>query len=276
LLPGKLIVRNTVAANHPGFTFEFNPRGQIHPLLNVFRGEENSGLETAQIYTYYQLEQDPAAKAEVVLKYLAGDKQTNDPAILVHAVDRGRVVTVTTTANPEWTSFPAKPAYTALMHELLAGSVEIGDRWMNLIVGDPLVVPAAMRLTSVPVLTDDRKRQVPVEAVTESGQTVYRSRPLERPGLYQLNTGNAVLPIAVNVPADEADIRLLPADAIRKALGDVEVQTLGDAVPGGAVARDDSTDMGWTVMVIVLALVGFECFIAMKFGHYRRSTVKAS
>jgi hypothetical protein len=276
LLPGKLIVRKTVAANDRGFTLDFKPRGQIHPLLTVFRGEENSGLETAQIFTYYQMELDPAAKAEVVLKYLAGDKETNDPAILVHQVDRGRVVTVTTTANPEWTSFPAKPAYTALVHELLAGTVEIGDRWMNMIVGEPLVVPSAMRLTSVPVLTDDRKRQIPIEAVTENGQTVYRSRPLERPGMYQLNVGNAVLPVAVNVPPDEADIRLLPPDAIRKALGDIEVQTLGDETPGGAIARDDSTDLGWTIMVIVLALVGFECFIAMKFGHYRRSTVKTA
>ena len=276
LLPGKLIVRKTVAANDRGFTLDFKPRGQIHPLLNVFRGEENSGLETAQVYTYYQMELTPAAKAEVVLKYLAGDKETNDPAITVHAVDRGRVVTVTTTANPDWTSFPAKPAYTALVHELLAGSVEIGDRWMNLIVGEPLVVPAAMRLTSVPVLSDDRKKPIPVEAMTENGQTVYRSRPLERPGMYQLNVGNAVLPIAVNVPSDEADIRLLPPDAVRKALGDIEVQMMGDTVPGGAVARDDSTDLGWTVMLIVLGLVAFECFIAMRFGHYRRSTVKTS
>jgi hypothetical protein len=276
LLPGKLIVRKTVAANEQGFTLDFKPRGQIHPLLSIFRGEENSGLETAQIYTYYQMEVDPAAKAEVVLKYVAGDAQTSDPAIIVHPVDRGRVVTVTTTANPDWTSFPAKPAYTALVHELLAGSVEIGDRWMNLLVGEPLVVPSVMRLSSVPVLTDDRKRQIPIEAVTESGHTIYRSRPLERPGLYQLNTGNTVLPIAVNVPADEADVRLLPPDAVRKALGDIEVQTLGDTTPGGGVARDDSTDLGWTVMLIVLGLVAFECFIAMRFGHYRRSTVKAS
>ena len=65
-------------------------------------------------------------------------------------------------------------------------------------------------------------------------------------------------------------------DAIRAALGNIRVQTLGDAVPGGAAARSDSTDLGWTLMLVVLALVAFECFIAMKFGHYRRSTVKAA
>ncbi len=185
-------------------------------------------------------------------------------------------MTFTTTANPDWTSFPAKPAYTALMHELLAGSVEIGDRWMNLEVGQPLIVPAAMRLAAAPVLTDDRKRQIPIEAVTENGQTVYRSRPLDRPGLYQVNTGNQVLPVAVNVPPDEADIRLLPADAVRKALGDIEIQIAGDALPGGAMASEDGTDLGWTVMLAVLGLVAFECFIAMRFGHYRRSAVKRS
>jgi len=28
--------------------------------------------------------------------------------------------------------------------------------------------------------------------------------------------------------------------------------------------------MGWNVMVIVLALVALECFLAMRFGHFKR------
>lgn len=270
LMPGKLVAKKTVAADAKGFTLDFKPNGVVHPLLGVFKGEERSGLDTAQIFTYYQVELAPAAKAEVVLRYLAGDKQTNDPAITVQALGEGRVVMVSTTANPDWTSLPPKPAYPALVHELLAGNVDVGDRWMNLEVGQPVVVPAGVKLAGVPTLMDADKRPIPLEVVNAEGQMFYRSRPLSKPGVYRLSTGTKTVPIAVNVPAEEADIRLLPAEAIRKALGEIDVQFAADELPAGALVHHESTDLGWAMMVGVLGLVGVECFMAMRFGHYRR------
>ena len=63
---------------------------------------------------------------------------------------------------------------------------------------------------------------------------------------------------------------------LRKALGDIEIQFFGDNVPAYALSRDDSNDLGWSVMAIVLALVGAECFMAMSFGHYRRSGMRTA
>jgi hypothetical protein len=276
LLPGKLVARKTTP-DPKGFTLDFKPNAPLHPVLSVFRGEENSGLDTAPIYTYYQVEVDPESKAEIVLKFVAGDKQTEDPAITVHPLGKGRVVMVATTANGEWNSLTPKPAYVALIHELLAGTVDVGDRWMNLLVGQALEIPGGLKLTGAPMLTDPLKKPVPVDAIQHQvGGLFYRSKPLERPGIYLLNTGSSVLPIAVNVPADEADVRALPQDAMRKALGDIEVVFFGDTVPAYALSRDDSNDLGWSVMMIVLALVAAECFMAMSFGHYRRSGVRAT
>ena len=276
LLPGKLVARKTTA-DTKGFTLDFKPNAPLHPVLNIFRGEENSGLDTAPIYTYYQVEVAPDSKAEVILKFVEGAKETNDPAITVHPVGRGRVVMVATTANGEWNNLPPKPAYVALIHELLAGTVDVGDKWMNLTVGQAMEIPAGLKLTGPPVLTDPLKKPIPVDTVQlANGPMFYRSKPLEKPGIYLLNTGNSVLPIAVNVPADEADIRALPPDSIRKALGDIEVQFFGDNVPAYALSRDDSNDLGWSVMAIVLALVAAECFMAMTFGHYRRSAVRTA
>lgn len=269
LMPGRLVARKTVAGDAKGFTLDFKPASP-HKLLDVFRNQEKSGLDTAQIHTYFQLEVSPDAKADVVLKYLAGDKETNDPAIVVHGLGNGRVVTVTTTANPDWTSLPPKPAYPALVHELLSGTVNVGDGWMNLEAGQPLVVPGALRLTRVPVLTDADKKQIPLDAATGDGGTVYRSKPLAKPGLYHLNTGAVTLPVAVNVPADEADLRVLPPEAVKKAMGDIDVQLVTDALPDSALVKDEGTDLGWIVMVLLLGLVGMECVMAMRFGHYRR------
>ncbi len=270
LTPGKLVARKTVVADAKGYTMDFRPHGAVHPLLNAFKGEEKSGLDTAQVYTYYQVEPDPAQKAEVVLKYLAGDNQTNDPAITTQALGKGRVIFVSTTASPDWTSLPAKPAYPALVHELLSGSVDVGDGWMNLEVGEQLTVPAGLRLSAVPRLLDPAGKAVPIEAVVQDGQTFYRSKAIGKPGLYQLVTGAKSFPIAVNVPADEADVRLLPPDAIRKALGDIDVYLANDELPAGAFGSEGGADFGWPVMLVLFGLVAAECLMAMRFGHYRR------
>ncbi len=147
LLPGPLTKRVTTAGDQHGYLFDFQPHGNLHPFLSIFRGAEKPGLDTAQVFTYWQVDVPRDAKVERVLNYLPSEDAKSqaaagpDPAITVHDVGNGRVVFFSTTANADWTSFPAKPAYVALMHELLAGSVNAGDAWMNLTVGDELKIP---------------------------------------------------------------------------------------------------------------------------------------
>jgi hypothetical protein len=163
------------------------------------------------------------------------------------------------------------------MHELLAGSVRTGDGWMNLTVGQPLEIPPTVKLTATPILLDSSKNPVVLEAASAgNGQTVYRSRPLTRPGVYTLNTGNGTYPVAVNVPSDEADVRTLSDDAIRQALGGAEFIGRGAEVPSVAASQDRGNDLSWAFMVAVFALLAVECFMAMRFGHHRRTDFRAT
>ncbi len=269
LMPGSLTRRITVTGDQKGFRFNFNPSGTPHPYLGVFRGQENSGLDTAAIYTYWQL--DPAEGVERVLDYQGG----TDPAITVHALGRGRVLWISTTAGPEWTSLPAKPAYLTLIHELLAGSIQSSDVWLNLEIGDVLNVPSSVRLASAPTLLDPQQKPIGMEESTTDGRSGYRSPPLTTPGLYTLQTGPRSVPVAVNLPADEADVRQVDDRAIRAALGDVEIELLADELPVHAESHEERNDLGWSVMVIVLALLLAECFMAMRFGHHSKKSLKA-
>ena len=73
------------------------------------------------------------------------------------------------------------------------------------------------------------------------------------------------------MPSDEADVRTLPEGALRKAMGDVGLTLHADQVPVEAVMQlNGGRDLGWSVMLVVLALAAFECFVAMRFGHHRR------
>lgn len=285
LLPGQLTQLMSAPSDSTGFHFDFQPHGVLHPLLRIFYGEENSGVDTAQIEKYWQIDLPTGGNAERVLNYAgtspnsaatepsSSAMQNEDPAITLHPLGGGRVVVVTTSANAEWTTFPAKPAYVPLVHEILSGSIEGEDAWMNRVVGQPLEIPQRIKLTAAPQLLDPQQSPVALEqAIGADGRATYRSKPLARPGVYTLNTGQRSIPIAVNVPADdEADVQTLDDAAIRSALGDIEIQLESDQLPAVDESDVAGNDLGWSFLIAVLALAAAECTMAMTFGHYKRS-----
>jgi hypothetical protein len=277
LLPGPLTQRVSVAADQTPRRFAFDPKGVVHPILADFAGHENTGLEAAEIYSYWQIDLPANSKAERVLDFLPPAESKNqppDPAITVHSLGAGRVVFYATSADPnsEWTTFMAHQAYPALMHMLVLGTVSSGDSWMNLIVGQPLTIPAYVKLSTEPLLKDSDQNEYPLQQETDAdGQQVYRGKPLEKPGIYSLSTGLDNFKIAVDLPPDEADIRTLDDSGLKKALGDIDVQLEKDSLPEETIAANSNNDFGWSFMAVVLALAAMECLMAMRFGHYRKN-----
>ncbi len=267
LIPGALVQRQT----GPGFTFAFNAAGNNHPLLQAFNNIDKSGLETAQVFTYWEVTPKEDLNVENVLNFQTGTQKIA-PAITRHTIGTGKVVFFATSADAEWTSFPAKPAYVTLMHEIVAGTVAGSERWMNLGIGDRVEIPTTRELGGAPRLRDPETNiETPLESIVKSdGSAVYQSQVLEKPGVYRLSAGINVWPVCVNLPSDEADIRPIPDEAIRTALGNIDLLTLGDSLPGESDAQEEGNDFGWTLMSIVLVLLGVECFMAMRFGHYRK------
>ncbi|MGN6724317.1 MAG: BatA domain-containing protein [Tepidisphaeraceae bacterium] len=265
LLPGALVQRKS----GPGFTFAFNPTGNNHPLLRAFENVEKSGLDTAQVFTYWQVTPKAGTDVQRVLNFQGGE---HDPAITLQPLGDGRVVFFASSADAEWTNFPAKPAYVALMHEILAGTVAGSERWMNLEVGQRVVLSSSLQFSGTPSLQmPDGKSSQPLEQATQpDGALVYQSQPLKLPGIYTLLGGALPVPISVNVPADSADLRPLTDEALRQTLGNVTMETYGADLPAEAAASAESRDFGWSLLLIVFGLLGAECFVAMRFGHHRR------
>ena len=269
LLPGRLVARKS--NSEKAFNFDFNPNGVLHPVLQVFKGEPKTGLDTAQIFSYVQAE---APADTVVMRYLP-DAKTGiaDPAITLSTLGQGHVVFFSTTANSDWNALPQKPAYIALIHELLANSVDMGEGWMNLECGQSVKIPVGMSISGTPALLNPAMKPVVIDPATEEGRTTYVSKPLDKPGLYKLNVGSKTIPIAVNIPAEESDVRTIPAAAAVKALG-IEVQIVSaENRDSGSVSLDDNADYGWALMMAVLGLVTAECLLAMRFGHYKKASL---
>jgi hypothetical protein len=277
LMPGPLIERKSVQSDQPGFHFDFNPKNVTNPLLHDFANQEDTGLDRAQVFTYWQADVPASSPAERVLNYQppAGKALAPgvlpDPAITVQSNKLGRVVFFSTTASPEWTDLPQRRNFLPLMQALLSGSVRAGDSWMNLEIGNKLAIPPTVRLASAPSLLDPDQRPILLEPDLDkaSGNTIYHSPELLRPGVYTLNTGDRNIPIAVKVPADrEADVRTVTDDRLREDLGGVNVAMHGATLPTEATAAEGN-DWGWWCLAIVLMLAALECFLAMRFGHHR-------
>lgn len=261
LLPGSLVRKVQTPDGAEPQRFAFKPSGVLHPLLSVFRGEEKSGLATARIFTYWQMELPTSTHASRVLDFANGD-----PAIVLQTVGAGQVVFVATSADSRWTTLPAKPAYVALVHEILAGTVSAGDQWMNLTAGQRLSVPPRIPLSGNPRLLDPSGNPLLLDLGTSAdGHKSYRSASLDRPGVYRLETGNAVYPIAVNFPAVESDLRTLDAPSLRHALGGVAIQFEQDQPPSAQTDPSESRDLGWSLLAMAAGLLVVECFLAMWF-----------
>jgi hypothetical protein len=297
LIPGPLVKLARVGTNEKGYLFDFDPKRM--PFLRAFENQENTGLETVEVFTYWQTEVPQDGSVQAVLRYQGakgpstapsagaagvagaaaaapGGKGVGDPAITIHSLGTGKVVFCTTSANDQWTTLPSNISFVTIVHELFTSTVRTGDWWLNLQVGDALAIPPGVRLSATPTLSDPAGRAVEIRATggVDAGPSgaVYRSDPLRRPGVYSLQIATKRIPVAVNVPDNEADVRTLPDAAIKESLGGIDLQLFGHELPPDALQADAGNDLSWTFMLAVLALLAVECVMAMRFGHYRRTT----
>jgi hypothetical protein len=280
LVPGQLVKLVRVGTNEKGFLFDFDPKRM--PYLRAFENQESTGLETVETSSYWQVDVPRDGSVATILRYQTSKATTapstsanakdGDAAFTVHGLGDGKIVFCSTSANADWTTFPSNLSYTSAIHEMLSSGIRTGDWWLNLSVGEALTLPPSIRLPAPPRLRDPAGRPVEIRATqADGGGTVYRSDPLKRPGVYSLQLGTKRVPVAVNVPASEADIRTIPDASIRQALGGIELATLGPELPEEAAVADAGNDLSWVFMVLVLGLLGVECVMAMHFGHYRRA-----
>ncbi|MEM6561855.1 MAG: BatA domain-containing protein [Planctomycetota bacterium] len=261
LLPGA--ITQLIRVEGEGRRIDFDPNDVLHPFLDAFKMTARTGLDTATVSQYFRV--SPSVdSAETVLALQPEADRDADPLIVAHRLGAGQVVTVTTSAalDVEWTTLTSKPVFVSLVHELLSKSAGGGDRWLNVAVGEAVVVPAVVRVTETPVLTDGQGDSVLLER-GEDG--VWRSGPMGEPGLLTLDVGTASFPIAVNMPAAESDVRRLDEAALREALGGIEL-TIADVTADVGI-EESANDFGWPLLLAVLLLAASETWMALKFGH---------
>jgi hypothetical protein len=271
LLPGTLVrqIDATTRSDLGLVGFDFDPT-DVHPLLDGFRGAEDSGLAAPYFRRYWELEPDETA--DIVLSF-AG---TASPAVLSHRVGAGRIITVASAASdPEWSVLPLARNFASFLHDLLGNAIGTaggGSGWQNLVAGDTLIVPASAGLPTdaTPQLVGDGETIRLTRRTRDDGTFAWTSPPLVTPGVFELAAGDVRLPVVVNRPADESDATPADGARLRDLFGDdVAILDLSAETTEDLAAEADRPDWGWTLIVLAMLLAMAEVAYASFLGRSR-------
>lgn len=236
-----------------------------HEWMSFFRPRENRPILRVPVRQALALTVATGAVSRVVAWYEKGQ-----PAIVEKKLGLGRVVLVGTTADPAWNSLfqeplgpilvsrmasailPGNPAgRTALVGERVQLPIPAGERKMSM----QLAIPGNKILTAQPELIGDQPFLV------HGGQG--------RSGVYRFQI--ASIPpreevFVLNVPADESDIRPLPAGDLKSLFPAGEFTTLSEhgADAAGRALRQArlGTELWWPVLLCAFLLLVIEITFA--------------
>ena len=275
LLPGR--IEHLVSSDSPDQEpVVFDPGNYTHPLLSIFRGLDGNGLGTAVTLKY--LFTSPLPASRIALSYDSGD-----PAILSRRFGHGRVVLVTTSLDPRWTTWPVlSTSFLPMVHELVRFSTS--SRWSsrNHLVGQPITRSVGPLVTGGTLLAPDGislSMENPASRELLSGQDskltdqasgqLISDTPLV-PGIYRLSLEpptDAIESYAITVETSESNLAAAEGQAARTRLSGVDAPIYTRWHDGETPTAFDQPGrpLGRFVLNILLGLLVVELAMAWQF-----------
>ena len=265
-LPARLGERRG-SARDPEDAFGFDPGDLNHAIVNQFKGNPGTGLESTLTFEYVQATVPEAGSAEVVLRF-----DTGDPVIVDRPFGRGRVILFTTSVDQSWGPWPLQASFPPIMHETVRHAV--AGRWAERQkgVGETFTRSFPLRafdLAATVKRPDGGEQPVGVSNEGEFAALVYRET--DRAGFYELRLGsplNREELFAVNVDPAESDPASLDERDLRVDVlpgGDFLYRTEWHPLPSEAAATGERSGLSRWLLWAVVALVFTELLMAWKF-----------
>ncbi|MCB9875321.1 MAG: BatA domain-containing protein [Planctomycetaceae bacterium] len=252
------------------------PERYDHPVMAPFRDRPTSvPWDASPVFKHWVL--DPLNEdAGVILAYSNGK-----PAVVERSVDRGRVITVTTTVSDSlrppdhsaWNELPTSDQswpYVVLANELMLHLTDSSGVRLNYAVGEPAVLPNDSRIYPDRYQLFTPSEQ-PQEARAQDGEVVVRFT--EHAGAYRLKgvkDGPIVRGFAVNLKAEATSLARLTSDELDSRLGKGRYQLARDKdeieleVGEARVGREFYSHL----LVLLVMVLGIEHLMANRF--YRK------
>lgn len=188
--------------------YVLDPHDYRHPMLQVFRGNEQVGFLRTPIYRYWQLEPAEPSAAQTVLSLTNGD-----PLIMSEEIGAGTVIVVATPAevspSDPWNLMPALQNFVPLVRELLKAALVGQFRHRNLEVGQSLQGVAPRHAIGEQVAITTPWSESASAAITADGDRGHWSFvDTSEAGIYSAHVPGAAAAelFAVNLDTRESDI----------------------------------------------------------------------
>jgi len=227
ILPAMLMDRRGNAKQQTD-VFGFDPLNFKHPILKVFQGNPNSGLERTQTFEFFRTKLNDRNPAVVALAFTSGD-----PAIIVHQVGAGKAILISTAVDKSWGNLAIWPSFLPLMQELVFYAVSSQRADQGLLSGEPWTRTLQTRGADVTALVrrPDGVAE-PLIASAMANLADYHYDHTDRAGIYDAEFGppmNRKEKFAVNVDATESNLTRIEREELEKdLLAEVEFRYLTD------------------------------------------------
>ena len=237
--------------NESALPFTFQSVDTGHPLVSLFEGHPEAGLETTRIYKYVSLTHAGPAWRPVV-RY-----STSAPAVLTRPVGSGTVVLVTTSPHPAWGSWVLWPSFVPMMREMVTFTSSGKFKRTSLIVGDAWTQPPLESTVGQdsPAIQQPDQRTALADWSPENND--WRFAGTFQPGIYSATNGPHVRKFTVNVDSRESDLRRISmTDLQRELFAGINVQTkLEPGLAGSLVSSQQKPgQLGPTFVILAIIL----------------------
>ncbi|MBM4039826.1 MAG: VWA domain-containing protein [Planctomycetes bacterium] len=204
----------------------------VHPILRIFEGTQNPFLRRVKFFRWWggavRKEDLAAGRVQVLASYSDTD---SSPAIAERVVGKGRVLVATSTADGEWSNWPADPSYVVTVLEMARYATRQAPDEGSVAAGAPIRadLDPSVHSTEVQVEPPDGAAAALQAAPAEDAQRFrIEFKETAKSGLYQLRRkrhdgGTDTELFASNVEATEGDLTPAEPRALRRQAKDSKI-----------------------------------------------------
>ncbi len=248
--------------------FEFDPLEFQHPIVKVFQGNPDAGLERTQTFEYFQTKLAARNPGRVVMGFNSGD-----PAIIESRVGAGKSLLITTPLDQSWGNWAIWPSFLPLMQEIVFYTVSSDTGGQKLLVGEAWQRTLQTRGADVTgVISRPDGESEPARSTPNANLTDFHYDRTDKSGTYILQLGpplNRRENFVVNVDPRESNLtRLEREDFDRNLLAGTEFRYLTDWAEQDRQttrASNETGELSRLFLYIVLYLLFVEQLLAWNF-----------